>query len=667
MVFDPYHTWLGIPPREQPPNYYRLLGIDVFEPNGDVICHAADRQMAHLRTFQTSKHSAESQRLLNEVAAARHCLLDSARRSAYDAELRVRMAERAAAAGTVGVPTPGAPAAFPSPSVTPSPPARYSTSSTGPFPTPYPSPYPIPLAVTNQSVPSYPPAVAPVAPEAAPASPAVAPTPTTVPVVRPVPVAVNPVPLPTSPALHTVRVRRRKNSTGEFFKIVLGGLVGCVAGFVILWYGFNIDPIGWREMVGADATPVAAEGVAGGANGLEASRASESGSPARPTYHPSSGGSAPAAGGQGKVEVGADIGAGPSSPGGKLGSLPTPGSVASAEPSTPNGSQRPLNSKSVVDPFEPAARNRPRVAVPDAAAQAATLAVLEDLYNLSATRSRTDKQTLAQKLLTASDEGTASDAERFVLLKKAAESAADAGDARLVQSAVDRLGESFELDVANAKERLLLRTLENVRDESAMDDFVPTSQKVVFEFVSQNRMDSALRLTEATYAACLKPLGKRHRKFVYDGQVALRKLHQSWVQSEAAREAIDRGEGTPEQHRFHGRFLCLQRGEWDQGLPHLSQSDDAAIRSAAERDLGRPTDSSLRIQVADLWYELAKGSVLNEGFAVRAAHWYELAQNDLTGLLKTKATMRLEEMRNMVRDVDQRELSAAVLARQAKP
>lgn len=29
--FDPYHKWLGIPPEEQPPHYYRLLGIKLFE------------------------------------------------------------------------------------------------------------------------------------------------------------------------------------------------------------------------------------------------------------------------------------------------------------------------------------------------------------------------------------------------------------------------------------------------------------------------------------------------------------------------------------------------------------------------------------------------------------------------------------------------------------
>ena len=40
--FDPYHVWLGIPPDEQPPNRYRLLGIRAFEANQDVIDNAAD-------------------------------------------------------------------------------------------------------------------------------------------------------------------------------------------------------------------------------------------------------------------------------------------------------------------------------------------------------------------------------------------------------------------------------------------------------------------------------------------------------------------------------------------------------------------------------------------------------------------------------------------------
>jgi formylglycine-generating enzyme required for sulfatase activity len=87
-AFDPYYTWLGIPPKDQPPNHYRLLGVERFEANLTVIEHAADQRMAHLRTFQTGRNGPLSQRLLNEVAAARLCLLNVQKRAAYDDQLR---------------------------------------------------------------------------------------------------------------------------------------------------------------------------------------------------------------------------------------------------------------------------------------------------------------------------------------------------------------------------------------------------------------------------------------------------------------------------------------------------------------------------------------------------------------------------------------------------
>ncbi len=90
--FDPYYKWLSIPPSEQPPHHYRLLGTVLFEDDPDTIANAADRQMAHLRTFQTGPHSADSQRLLNEVAAARVCLLGLGKKAVCDAELRRKLA-----------------------------------------------------------------------------------------------------------------------------------------------------------------------------------------------------------------------------------------------------------------------------------------------------------------------------------------------------------------------------------------------------------------------------------------------------------------------------------------------------------------------------------------------------------------------------------------------
>jgi formylglycine-generating enzyme required for sulfatase activity len=86
--FDPYHRWLGIPPKDRPPNHYRLLGLEVFESDVEVIRDAAEQRMAHVRTYQLGRHSELSQTILNELAGAKACLLDPERKASYDETLR---------------------------------------------------------------------------------------------------------------------------------------------------------------------------------------------------------------------------------------------------------------------------------------------------------------------------------------------------------------------------------------------------------------------------------------------------------------------------------------------------------------------------------------------------------------------------------------------------
>ena len=89
-MFDPYYKWLGIPPNEQPPNHYRLLGLQLFERDVEVIEAAANRQMTYVQQRASGGRAAVSQRLLNELSAARVCLLDPKKKAAYDADLKAK-------------------------------------------------------------------------------------------------------------------------------------------------------------------------------------------------------------------------------------------------------------------------------------------------------------------------------------------------------------------------------------------------------------------------------------------------------------------------------------------------------------------------------------------------------------------------------------------------
>ncbi len=90
--FNPYHKWLGIPPEEQPPNHYRLLSLITFEDDFDVIEAAVERQMGYLHQIATGPHLEQAQQILNELAAAKLCLLNPEQKATYDAKLRKELA-----------------------------------------------------------------------------------------------------------------------------------------------------------------------------------------------------------------------------------------------------------------------------------------------------------------------------------------------------------------------------------------------------------------------------------------------------------------------------------------------------------------------------------------------------------------------------------------------
>jgi hypothetical protein len=85
--FDPYQAWLGIEPHEQPADYYRLLGLPRFEADEARIAKAADERMALVRSYQMGPRRTFTQKLLNELSAARVCLLGGNSKSEYDAAL----------------------------------------------------------------------------------------------------------------------------------------------------------------------------------------------------------------------------------------------------------------------------------------------------------------------------------------------------------------------------------------------------------------------------------------------------------------------------------------------------------------------------------------------------------------------------------------------------
>ncbi len=90
--FDPYHNWLGVPSTEQPPHAYRLLGLEMFENDPDVIEAAAEARLRYVARFLQGSRAATAQRLVAELMAVRDTLLVTHAKQRYDRMLSSRIA-----------------------------------------------------------------------------------------------------------------------------------------------------------------------------------------------------------------------------------------------------------------------------------------------------------------------------------------------------------------------------------------------------------------------------------------------------------------------------------------------------------------------------------------------------------------------------------------------
>jgi hypothetical protein len=86
--FDAYYKWLGIPPSQQPPDHYRLLGLQLYEGDLEVISAGAVQRMNWVRKFQKGPHGSVAQNLVQEITSAWAVLLNAQNKANYDNQLK---------------------------------------------------------------------------------------------------------------------------------------------------------------------------------------------------------------------------------------------------------------------------------------------------------------------------------------------------------------------------------------------------------------------------------------------------------------------------------------------------------------------------------------------------------------------------------------------------
>ena len=613
-TFDPYYDWLGIPKADRAggaPHHYRLLGLTLYESNPRVIENAADRLMTQLRGFAAGPNSKDSQKLLNEVASARACLLDEKRKAGYDKALREKLAAAA----------PKAPA------------DRTATPIVQPIYVQVPVPVPVPMQTALAPPPSATPAPPP------PAEENQGPWP-----------GASPAPFKLSTSRSSGHYRGKSSAGGPvlgFIKIALGSLGGLSIAVLGVWIFFRSDPFGLFHQ----AAPVVA------ANATTSSV--KPAAPVQPIVKPqpptttTESSATPLAGKPetpGKPATSPPVA--PTEPTTTTQGAPTSDPKSSdanpPQPSNPRplpGTEEPPGSTQPMTPA-PAAERRP---LPTPEEQQAKLAELKEVYKseFDAGLKPAGRQAFADFLLATTDRLKSDHVARFVLLREAYSRLVQLKDFEPAAEVVDRLDAEFEMDPFKLRLHLLAEASAAAKLPSERLAVVHCASELVEQAIARQRIEEANRLVRIAEGQA-KTLGdSKLRAKMTALKLDVEKIAESWQPMLRARAALASDPADAGAALIDGKHRCLALGDWKAGLALLAKSSDETLAAAARQDLAGPTTEVAAGVIADQWYEIARADKDLENFYARARHWYKQVPAAGENLDLARIQQRIEQIEAM--------------------
>ena len=628
-AFDAYHKWLGIPPSEQPPNRYRLLGIAVFESDPDVIATAADKQMAHIRSFQTGQHSSFSQKILNEIAAARICLLSAAKKANYDVELRGQLAAaksqlQPAAAfdpsqlgfGLAAAKSPPVARQSRKPRAKKLPwqltagiiaailasgaiiayliafnstdsgdqgiqaragtPAHVAGTSTKPKENVPSEPEPIPGPKSTKAGPKSEPLKS--TPDAR-SEPKPEPKPGTKPESK-----IEPKPLADSPEKVAERVKDgfRKARTAVDFR-----------------------------NVAIDALKLIAQANTGGKHDVA------------------------------KSLVVLALAAARKADDDELAKVATMCVLAP-------GAKRAVTGKPSFDIREAATadQRKPLLTVPDAAAQEQAMKLVQEVFNEEYSATTSDKQkALAQELIEKAQNSDA--AARYVMLREAGRFAIKAKDAVLALYVVEEMETRFDVDAFDLNMKALTSIGKSLGPSEPSDAIVNSLLALMEEATTKEKFDAAKQLGTTAI-----DVARKSRDLAFIKETAARQgtilkemaeIQKAQADAIAALDALGKNPIDPTANLVLGKYRCFLQGNWNKGVSMLALGDDPALKKLALKELNGVTDATEQASLGDAWRDLGekKNGLAKKNIQDHAASWYQQALPGLTGLLEEKVEKRL--------------------------
>ncbi len=237
-------------------------------------------------------------------------------------------------------------------------------------------------------------------------------------------------------------------------------------------------------------------------------------------------------------------------------------------------------------------------------------------------------------------------AVQFVMLGEAADLAAQAGDADLALRANCETAARFKGQSAPAMWVETLRAVGKVpvargaAGEKKAEALGRLCLVLAEAAAAQDDVASADELLKmaARLAAKSPPLAAA----AAEANKTLREFKAELQKSKAALARLTAAPGDAASNGTLGRFYCLWKGQWRDGLLMLSKGTDPLLKDLAARDLKSPEGEAARA-LADAYWLLSEkhAGTARANLRGRSARWYAAALPTLKGLEKVTAEKRM--------------------------
>ena len=126
------------------------------------------------------------------------------------------------------------------------------------------------------------------------------------------------------------------------------------------------------------------------------------------------------------------------------------------------------------------------------------------------------------------------------------------------------------------------------------------------EAASQEDYSAAGRLGDTVISEAAHAHDPQLAKQARAGVAAVRERAQAYEAFQNARAALKQDPKDPAANLAVGRYLCLVKGDWEQGFPMLALGSDKSLKELAAKEIQAPVSADDKARLGDAWWDLAE-------------------------------------------------------------